>query len=241
MITVAIQVEQVMYKRSWFLVLCALLVAAVVIAIGQYRLYQWRKLHQLRTRIASDLHDEVGSNLVRIALLADADRNGTAAGTPVQRLDVIAGISRDAASTIRDVVWSIDARNDTLAGMQEHMHDHLHQMLAPAGIEYLFSHTGVSSEERLDMDFRQNIYRIFREAINNIVKHSGASVVEVTVGRTAGVFSLLIKDNGRGLNGKQKRAGQGLENMKMRAERLNGNLEIVSSENGVTITLTTPI
>jgi len=241
MIAVAIQVEQVMYKRPWFLVLCGLLVAAVVIAIGQYRLYQWRKLHQLRTRIASDLHDEVGSNLVRIALLADADRNGTAAETAVQRLDVIAGISRDAASTIRDVVWSIDARNDTLAGMQEHMHEHLHQMLAPAGIEYVFRHTEVSSEEKLDMDFRQNIYRIFREAINNVVKHSGASVVEVRVGRETGVFNLMIKDNGLGLNGNKKGGGQGLENMKMRAERLNGTLEIVSAETGLTITLTAPI
>jgi signal transduction histidine kinase/ligand-binding sensor domain-containing protein len=241
MIAVAITVEQVLYKRPWFLILCGVLVAGVIIAIGQYRLYQYRKLHQLRTRIASDLHDEVGSNLVRIALLADADRNGTAAGTAVQRLDVIAGISRDAASTVRDVVWSIDARYDTLSGMQEHMHEHLHQMLAPAGIEYVFSHSGVSSEEKLGMEFRQNIYRIFREAINNIVKHSGASVVEVSVGREAGSVHLKIKDNGRGLNGKKTGSGQGLANMKMRAERIGGSLELVSGERGLEITLVAPL
>jgi signal transduction histidine kinase/ligand-binding sensor domain-containing protein len=241
MITVAIRVEQVFYKRPWFLALCGLLVAAVIVAIGQYRIYQWRKLHQLRTRIASDLHDEVGSNLVRITLLADADRNGTAAGTAVQRLDVIAGISRDAASTIRDVVWSIDARNDTMTGMQEQMHEHLHQMLSPAGIEYLFQPSGVSSEEKLGMEFRQNIYRIFREAINNIVKHSGASLVEVRSGREAGMFRLVIRDNGHGMVDRIGGSGQGLANMKMRAERIGGKLDIVSGEGGVVIDLRAPI
>ena len=241
LVTVGINVGQVFYKRPWFLILCGLMVVATILAIGQYRLYQYRKLHRLRTRIASDLHDEVGSNLVRIALLADADRNGTAAGTAVQRLDVIAGISRDAASTIRDVVWSIDARYDTMTGMQEHMHEHLYQMLAPAGIEYLFSHKGVSSDEKLGMEFRQNIYRIFREAINNIVKHSGASLVEVTVGREAGMFTLVIKDNGRGLNGRKSGSGQGMANMKMRAGAIGGRLEVDSGDGGLLIRLSAPL
>ena len=240
MVTLAIRVEQVFYKRPWFLILCGLVVVAIILAIGQYRIYQLRKLHQLRTRIASDLHDEVGGNLVRIALLADADRNGTAAGTPVQRLDVIAGISRDAASTIRDVVWSIDARNDTMAGMQEHMHEHLYQMLSPAGIEYLFHPSAVAPDEKLGMEFRQNIYRIFREAINNIVKHSGASLVEVSIGRETGLFRLVIRDNGHGMGGR-KSTGQGLANMKMRVERLGGKLDIVSGGDGVVIDLKVPI
>ena len=205
-IAVEIIVQQVLYRRPWFLALGVLAAAAIILAIVQYRLYQWRKLHQLRTRIASDLHDEVGGNLVRITLLADADKNGTTVWTATERLDVIAGISRDAASTIRDVVWSIDARNDTMAGMLEHMHDHLHQMLAPAGIEYLFSPSNAHPEEKLRMEFRQNIYRIFREAINNIVKHSDATLVEVRVSADAHLFSLTIKDNGRGMKG--KKAGQ---------------------------------
>jgi len=239
-IAMAITVQQVFYKRPWFLVLCLLAAAAILLAIGQYRLSQYRKLHQLRTRIASDLHDEVGSNLVRITMLADAEKNG-AAGTAGERLDVIADISRDAASTIRDVVWSIDARNDTMSGMLEHMHEHLHQMLAPGGVEYLFNHNDVSSGERLQMEFRQNVYRIFREAVNNIAKHAGASLVEVEIRRDADLFKLVITDNGRGMTGKKRSGGQGLSNMQMRADRIAGKLDIISGKEGVTITLTAPI
>jgi len=240
-IMIGINVQQKFYKRPWFLILSFLAAAFLCLAVMQYRMAQWRKLHQLRTSIASDLHDEVGGNLVRIALLAEADRNGAVAGTPGERLETIADISRGAASTIRDVVWSIDARNDTLTGMLGHMHEHLHQMLAPAGIEYLFNSNGVSSDDKLKMEFRQNIYRIFREAINNIVKHAGATLVEVEVRRAANLFMLTIKDNGHGMKAAGSRSGQGLSNMQMRADRIGGQLQIDSGGAGVTISLTAQI
>jgi signal transduction histidine kinase len=120
------------------------------------------------------------------------------------------------------------------------MHEHLYQMLSPAGIEYLFHPSAVAPDEKLGMEFRQNMYRIFWEAINNIVKHSGASLVEVSIIRGAGIFRLVIKDNGHGMRGK-KSAGQGLANIRMRAERLGGKLDIVSAGDGVVIELKVPI
>jgi signal transduction histidine kinase len=121
------------------------------------------------------------------------------------------------------------------------MHEHLHQMLAPAGIEYLFSHGGVTSEKKLRTEFRQNVYRVFKETINNTVKHSGASLVNVDVLQEGGLFRLTIRDNGYGMTEGKKGGGQGLSNMRMRAGRLGGALEFVSGNEGVVITLTAPI
>ena len=74
------------------------MMAGLFLAIGQYRLLQWRKLHQLRTRIASDLHDEVGSNLVRIALLADAGKTGAIAGTAGERYTLTTSLRKRASA-----------------------------------------------------------------------------------------------------------------------------------------------
>jgi len=236
-ITIPIIVNQVFYRTAWFIVLALLAGSAVLYGIIQYRMGQLKKLQDLRTRIASDLHDEVGSNLVRITILADAGKRNRINENNYEQLGAIAGISRGAVSTMKDVIWSIDTRNDTMGGMLNHMHEHIHQMLVPADIDFSFVHTGLPENERLKMDFRQNIYLIFKEAINNIVKHAGASQVQMEVKRASGRFIMTIKDNGQGMVDKGRGSSQGLSNMKMRAARIKASLDIISQKEGVTIVL----
>lgn len=239
-LSVEIRVKQVFYKTAWFL---ALVVAAVLTMIWlgvRYRISQVKKIQYLRTRIASDLHDDVGSSLVRITILADAiRREGITDNTPAQLGD-ISGISRGAVSTMKDVVWSIDARNDTMLGMIEYMKEHLYNMLAPANIDFELTHTGVADQERLAMNFRQNVYLTFKEAINNVVKHSGAGRVVVDLKREKGLFVMRIKDDGKGMDDSKVSSGQGLYNMRLRAGRLRASLEILSVE-GVSIILSVPV
>ena len=239
-LSIEIRVKQVFYKTAWFL---ALVVAAVLTMIWlgvKYRISQVKKIQYLRTRIASDLHDDVGSSLVRITILADAiRREGITDNTPAQLGD-ISGISRGAVSTMKDVVWSIDARNDTMLGMIEYMKEHLYNMLAPANIDFALTHTGVADQERLAMNFRQNVYLTFKEAINNVVKHSGAGRVVVDLKREKGLFVMRIKDDGKGMDDSKVSSGQGLYNMRLRAGRLRASLEILSVE-GVTIILSVPV
>src|SRR6185369_159917 len=103
--------------------------------------------------------------------------------TTHEQLGTIAGISRGAVSTMKDVIWSIDSRNDTMDGMIRYMQEHLHNMLIPANIDFELTHSGLADNEKLNMNFRQNVYLTFKEAINNVVKHSGASRVHVLLQR----------------------------------------------------------
>ena len=236
---ISITVKQVFYKSTWFIVLLALTIAAVFYGIARYRIDQLKKLQVLRTRIASDLHDEVGNVLVRITMLADAGKRANDKNNIHEQLASIAGISRGAISTMKDVIWNIDARNDSMGGMISHMHEHIYNMLTPAGIEFSFLHADVPDDVKPGMHFRQNVYLIFKEAINNIVKHADASFIQVSLQLRRRLFTMTIADNGHGVIDDQQK-GQGLRNMKMRADRLKGKLEIISKE-GVVISLEVPM
>lgn len=231
-----IQVKQVFYRSIWFLLLLPVAAIAIAYAVVRYRINQVKKIQLLRTRIASDLHDEVGSSLTHISMLTEmAKRNGNKAVIDDQ-LTHISGISRGAVYTMKDMIWSIDARYDTMAGMISHMHDHIHNVLAPAEIEFTFDQRGVQEQEKLSVLFRQNVYLIFKECINNIVKHSGATHVKIELHKENGIFSMRISDNGKGIDKSKHSSGQGLSNMQMRAGRLKARLDI-SSLNGVSVVL----
>jgi ligand-binding sensor domain-containing protein len=238
-ISIDIVVKQVFYKTAWFIVLVTLAAAAIIYWIVSYRIRQVRKIEHLRTKIASDLHDDVGSSLVRITVLADAIKRGEIKEAHEQ-LGTIAGISRGAVSTMKDVIWSIDSRNDTMGGMIQYMSEHLHNMLNPTGIDFQLVHDKVNENETLNMNFRQNVYLTFKEAINNVVKHSGAKNVRVVLEKENGLFTMQIKDDGKGIDVNKKAGGQGLYNMQLRAERLKADLSIVS-ENGLKIILKVPV
>jgi signal transduction histidine kinase len=213
---------------------------AIVFGIVRYRINQVKKIQYLRTRIASDLHDEVGSSLVHITMLADMVKRAEDKKVMNEQLTGIAGISRGAVATMKDIIWSIDARYDTIEGMISHMRDHVHSVLAPADIEFRFTQTGLQEQEKLPADFRQQVYLIFKEAINNVVKHAQAGYVQISLQKENGFFIMEIKDDGKGIDPRNHSSGQGLSNMKMRAGRLKAAIEIISQD-GVTVRLKAPV
>jgi streptogramin lyase len=239
-LSIDIVVQQVFYRTPWFIALVVFALGYIAWLIVRYRIRQIKKIQHLRTRIASDLHDDVGSSLVRITVLADAIKREGIQDNAHEQLGAIAGISRGAVSTMKDVVWSIDARNDTMDGMIQYMQEHLHNMLMPANIDFELRHTGFSEQEKLAMNFRQNVYLTFKEAINNVVKHSGAGRVTVDLKKENGLFTMTIQDDGHGIDSSKKSNGQGLYNMRLRADRLKAGLDIVS-EKGVMIIMKVPL
>src|SRR5262249_2711494 len=125
-------------------------------------------------------------------------------------------------------------------GMIQYMQEHLYNMLTHANIDFELKHSGFSEQEKLSMEFRQNVYLTFKEAINNIVKHSGAGRVLVDLKKERGMFTMEIKDDGKGFPEKRNGSGNGLYNMQLRAQRLNADIQIVS-EMGVTVIMKVPI
>lgn len=239
-LVINIRVKQVFYKSIWFLLSLFAAAIAIAYAVVRYRINQVKKIQLLRTRIASDLHDEVGSSLVHISMLTEMAKRSNNKTITDDQLTNISGISRGAVSTMKDMIWSIDARYDTMTGMISHMHDHIHNVLAPAEIEFTFDQRGLQEQQKLSVLFRQNVYLIFKETINNIVKHSGATHVKIELHKENGIFSMRIADNGKGIDKGKHSSGQGLSNMHMRAGRLKAHLDITSM-NGVSIVLKVPV
>jgi signal transduction histidine kinase len=235
---VAIQVEITppLWQRWWFRTVIILAVLMAFYALHLYRIRRVREIERLRTRIASDLHDDIGSALTRISVHSQQILSRTDPERMVQSTRKINELSRDTISTMSDIVWSIDARNDTLADFLGRMQDLTHTMLSEGDIQVLFTQKGMDRAKPMRVEVRQNLYYIFKEAIHNIARHSGADRVEILIDNSESVFRMEISDNGTGFDSESVKGGNGLKNMRMRAGRIGATLDIKTS-NGCVIKL----
>lgn len=230
-------VEPPYWMTWWFRIVTAALVLSIIMIVYRSRIRRMLEIERLRVRIASDLHDEVGASLTKISMQAGL---AVYEKDPVKikpKLEKIENISREVIGMMSDTIWSIDARNDTVEDLITRMKDFAFNLLNELPIEFKFSAEGLQSGKKLPVDIRQNIYLIYKEAINNSVKYSGASLIDVRLVNCDGVFSMRIEDNGSGISSEKKLKGNGLRNMKMRADRIQGKLELVS-ERGASVIFT---
>jgi signal transduction histidine kinase len=192
----------------------------------------------MRIRIASDLHDDVGSTLTKISLQSELLQRKLTSDDMKSSVHRIGTMSRDVVSTMSDMVWSIDARNDTIGDLIDRMRDIASGVLSPEELSVEFNVTGFDEKKRLSVDIRQNIYLIFKEAITNIAKYAKASRVKVSLRNDADRFRMEISDDGKGALQSLKLTGHGLRNMEMRAKRMGGKFETANLD-GFTIIVTT--
>lgn len=227
-IRLKIHVNGIFYQQVWFYSIVLIMALSIVLIVFKYRLNQEMKLQNLRIKLSSDLHDEVGSILSRISMKAEMIKSGFVAKHDVENeLTKIEDESRLATSSMSDVLWSIDARNDKLVNLIDYLREHAEEMLLPKGVKIVFN-TGILNENMdIPLEKRQNVFYIFKEAINNIVKHSDAKTVRISVHVTNQKLSISIIDDGTAGKGENIRlTGQGIKNMKMRAQSIKGNLQI---------------
>ena len=239
-----INVRQYVIEQRWFQILIVLSFLALVYFILQARLRERLRNEQLRTQLSADIHDEVSGLLAGITLQAELLKNRTEDETLRQRLHRVGDAGRQAMSKMSDVIWSIDSRRDTIGNLLQRMQEHADEVLLPLDIRYDFKATGLDKERELPGNVRQDLYFIYKEAVNNVVRHSNASRVRIEVEQFAQYFELLVHDNGRPAPDPAtatdphtrvlaRKKGQGTDNMRMRAERLGGELTI-SEGNGFT-------
>ena len=188
----------------------------------------------LRTRLAADLHDDVGSLLTQITLQSDLLRE--APGTPAQtlaRLDRLSETSRRAARQMADVVWGLHPASGTLPEVVAQMREHAHEVLPSAGLAVDFGVTNEASARRPSAAVGQHLYLIYKEALHNIVKHSrGATQVSIDLSYAAGQLCLSVHDNAPGPAAVVRPGGHGLANMRQRAEAVGGSMRIAAEATG---------
>ncbi|MCK6692369.1 MAG: histidine kinase, partial [Thermoanaerobaculia bacterium] len=207
------------YRTTWFWTLCAGVFAALVYAIFRYRELQRLEQEKLRLRIARDLHDEMGSTLSSISILSEAALRNLQQDIDRARFGAIGERARQVMEAMSDIVWSVNPRNDNMANVLRRMKEFAVEILESQGIALHFEADEAVAALNLPMEQRKDFYLLFKEAVNNAAKYSGASGVWVTVRAENGGLTLEVRDNGRGFDVEQVKRGNGLWNMERRAER----------------------
>ncbi|GAB2940130.1 hypothetical protein GCM10027048_00470 [Hymenobacter coalescens] len=221
------QQHQAELNRRNLLLVAGLLGASLLLALVVVRqrarnlLTSTAEALRMRSRIAADLHDEVGTLLTRINLQAEMLRQAQPAPDPA--LERLLANSRQAAGTMRDIVWGIDAEADTVGALLDRMRDHLDQTAAAAGLATELHVHHLHDEDALRPDVRQHLFLIFKEAVSNAARHAhGATCLHVTLAQTEGELHLRVTDNGTAPAAAPRRSGLGLRSMQQRATALRG-------------------
>lgn len=211
----------------------AVFLLAIILAyliFNRYQLRQKIKEQELRNQISSDLHDDLGSTLSsidinsRIALLKIDDGNLVAS-----QLQKIQENSKTILDSLSHIVWSINPSNDSVQKVISKMKDFASEVFESQGILYRFKSDEEDLESKINPLIRKNIYLIFKEAVNNCAKYSFAENVEIEVGFKNQWFHLSIIDDGKGFDIHESfEKGNGLRNMRLRAEQIQGDLTINS-------------
>jgi len=236
--------SQFWYKRPWVIALFVLLLLVIISLIMRNR-YRRKLAHEkdlltLRTKISSDLHDDVGSILGGLAIQSELMANMVSEKYK-PKLSEMSDMSREAMELMRDTVWAMDPRKDRFKNLIDRMRVFSEKSLSRVNIEYTFESDELMAEEKILPNVRQNIYLIFKEAITNIVKHSNAQHVDISFKNNGDKLQLRIYDNGVSHQSSSAEPqvnsdGQGISNMKMRAVRIAGKL-VISRENGFQVLL----
>ena len=215
----------------------------VLVALTRGRVKRRKDLEALRQRIASDLHDDIGSNLSSIALLAELGK--TEVDEPDLVLEELTDIKATADKTIesmRDIVWLIRPGEETWQEMLARFRETASKLLRAH--EYSFVVHGEAHDDRLPLEFKRDLFLIYKEVLNNIVRHAEATAVEIEIDCKRTRLQMRIADNGKGFNNldQEFREGNGLRNLRMRAQAISGSLKVRSALNeGTTVQLMVPM
>jgi len=232
------------WQRWWFIVLAVALVGLIAYALYSYRVRRLLEIERVRTRIATDLHDDIGSSLSQIAIMSEVVQQQVDGQNPrvSHPLAVIAGTSRELVDSMADIVWAINPKRDHLIDLTQRMRQFAADLLSARNIEFRFDAPGQESDTPLETDMRREVFLILKEAVNNAVRHSNCSFIEIVFAVNDKTLMLNVTDNGDGFDPLLARGGHGLVSMKRRAENIGGTLGIFSAAGGsTTITLQAPL
>lgn len=239
--TKTIVVLPAFYQTVLFKVLLFACLLGIIYFFWRSKVKKIEREHQLRTTIASDLHDDIGSTLNSISVYTVVAGQQLEAGNGKTKmlLDNMGIASRGMIDRMNDIVWAINPKNDDFENVLERMQFFAAELLSGKNMLLKFEVDEKIKKLKFTMQERKNIYLIYKEAVNNAFKYSGGKTVAVRMFKQGGELEMIIADDGAGFNGVVKTAGgNGLTNMKNRAKEIGGRLIITSvPAHGTTVNL----
>jgi two-component sensor histidine kinase len=230
-----------LWQRWWVVLLAAAALSFTAYTGYRYRVARLLELERVRTRIATDLHDDIGANLTRIALLSEVANQQPGNDKVKTLLPSIADIARESVASMNDIVWAISPEHDSLVDLTRRMRRHAEEVFALRDIDLDFTAPAADSDLKLSVGARRDLLLIFKEAVNNAARHSLCTKIEIEFRCDHSGLHLKVKDDGQGFNPSVlNSSGQGLRSMRRRAAALGGTLTIDSSA-GTTVEFALPL
>lgn len=247
--TFAMIIQPFLWQTWWFRIGALLAFTSITAAIVRYvslrrvrlrlqLLEQQAALHKERSRIARDLHDEFGTRLTELGLVAELERKTAGDGTDL--IGNIRALERD----LDTIVWAVNPKNDTLDHLVGFICRVAAEFLSRSSIRCRFDIPDDLPARPLSPELRHNLFLVVREAINNVVKHSSATLVKIGVTLERGLLQIRIENDGRGFSVSAAEASDrnGLKNMRSRIEEVGGTFHVESTPNrGTTIEIRVPL
>ena len=246
----------VSFWQSWlFRTLVMLIFLTVLVAGVRHRslrrvremirkMEQQAALQKERTRIAEDMHDELGARFTQISLLGELSRN--ALGEPAKAHDYLGQVSQLAqvgVKSLDEIVWAVNPRNDTLRDLLDYAGQYALDFGASAGLQCRLDFPDAPLPRVISGDIRHAVFLIIKEALHNVVKHAQATQVKLFFEINETGMRLRIEDNGKGFAPSPENAlDDGLRNIRRRTAALDGQVEIASHPGaGTCVTVTLPL
>lgn len=222
--------EVFFWQKGWFqIMLLAVCGAAIMVSLRfRARLARHKKdqllLRRERTRIAREIHDDIGARMTQLVLHGEVAQGGLPASSDVQvRLNQICEDARGLLSSMDEILWALNPRRDTVHDFSAHVSKYAEEFLAPTGIHCWFEVDPQVSVTGLDLPVRRSLFLAVKETLNNAVKHSGANEVRLQIRRHGHRLLVAVEDNGKGFDlAKVGTERHGLTNMMLRMKELGG-------------------
>lgn len=240
---IEIKIHPAWYQTWFFYFFTAVCIILFIYALFRYRVNQLQKMHQMQQRISADLHDDIGASLTSINILSQlSQQQKIDAASRNEYLKKINEQTHEVTNALRDIVWSINPKNDKLELILYRMKRYANELLESKNIDYQFEDNIKAGDEISDAVIRQNLYLIFKEAVNNLAKYSQAKKAIITLRKENAAILLEIKDNGIGFDTAMAAKGNGIENMHRRAQDIHAAFHLISSPaKGTCIKLQIPL
>jgi len=196
-----------------------------------------------RTRIARDLHDDLGASLTHISFLSEVARKEQSPATMGEHLQEISGSSREAFQALDEIVWVVNPKNDTLEGLNNYICQFATHFFQGTPTRCRFDLPTTLPECPISTEVRNNLFFAVKEALNNVRKHAAAAEVALRVRAEPGTYTIQIEDNGCGFAPEKSDSSRnGLSNMKERLEKIRGRFTLESrAGSGTRICLIVPV
>ena len=200
-----------------------------------------KELEHERERISSDMHDDIGARISAMKLHGEFIKENFSEDPKLKaELDELFKNTEEMTVSMREMIWSLKSQNDFLQNFISFAQQYATGFFAKSKAQIHFKNE-IEENQHFNAEIRRNLFLCYKEALNNIYKHSQATEVYIIFSTKNSRLQLEISDNGIGFQPNENNQGNGMYNMKTRMTEISGDFETPKVEKGMLLRFSTPL